>query len=430
MFDSADELLRKIRLGEDSVLELKAVTFRGDRIAGPRRDELADEIAAMANTTDGVLVLGVDDKTRDILGIPLDRLDALETYVREICNDSITPPVAIRTFRMELPDAVGDLKPVLEVDVPRSLFVHKSPGGYLHRIGSSKREMPPDLLARLFQQRSQTRLIRFDEQIVAGASISDLVPERWERFRTARTRDAEENLLLKLGMLRQDEEGVWRPTVAGVLMAAKDPRAWLANAFIQAVAYRGTSSVPEGPSEIYQLDARDISGSIDEQIIEACRFVHRNMKIAASKDMGRRDIPQFDMAAVFEAMVNAVAHRDYSIYGSKIRIRMYADRLDLYSPGTILNTMTVESLAFRQAARNETLTSLLAKCPVSADLDWLKTDRRTLMDRRGEGVQIILDRSERLSGKRPGYRLIDDAELLLTIWAATPAGPKEQGQAG
>lgn len=421
MLDNPDELLRKIRLGEDSVLELKRATFRGDRVAGPARDDLADELAAIANTRDGVLILGVDDRTQEICGVPLEHLDALEAYVREICHDSITPPVTLRTLRVELPDAAGNLQPVLKVDIPRSLFVHRSPGGYLHRQGSSKREMPPDLLARLFQQRSQMRLIRFDEQIVAEASLADLAPERWKRFRTDRTRDAEENLLLKLGMARQDDEGAWRPTVAGVLMAAKDPRLWLPNAFIQAVAYRGTSPVPDGPSALYQLDARDITGSIDEQAIDACRFVHRNMKIAATKDTGRRDIPQFDMAAVFEAVVNAVAHRDYSIYGSKIRLRIYADRLDLHSPGAIPNTMTVDSLAFRQAARNETLTSLLAKCPVAADLDWLETDRRTLMDRRGEGVPIILERSERLSGRQPEYRLIDDAELLLTIWAA-PAG--------
>ena len=52
--------------------------------------------------------------------------------------------------------------PVIKVVVPRSLFVHQSPGGYLHRVGSAKRQMAPDVLARLFQQRSQSRLIRFD----------------------------------------------------------------------------------------------------------------------------------------------------------------------------------------------------------------------------------------------------------------------------
>jgi len=201
-------------------------------------------------------------------------------------------------------------------------------------------------------------------------------------------------------------------------MACQDPRDRMPNAFIQAVAYHGTSLPAPGSGFPYQLDARDITGPLDEQVSEACRFVARNMKIGAIKTMGRRDIPQYDLTAVFEVMVNAVAHRDYSIYGSKIRLRLFADRLEIYSPGTIANTMTVDSLMYRQAVRNETLTSLLAKCPVPYELEWLVTDRHTFMDKRGEGVRIILENSERLSGKRPEYRLIDDAELLLTIFAA------------
>jgi predicted HTH transcriptional regulator len=97
---------------------------------------------------------------------------------------------------------------------------------------------------------------------------------------------------------------------------------------------------------------------------------------------------------------------------------MFSDRLGLYSPGGIPNTMTVESLIFRQAARNETLTSLLAKCLVPLDIPWINTDRHTLMDKRGEGVRIIMENSERLSSKSPVYRLIDESELLLTIFAA------------
>lgn len=62
--------------------------------------------------------------------------------------------------------------------------------------------------------------------------------------------------------------------------------------------------------------------------------------------------------------MNAVAHRDYSIHGAKIRLRLLADRLEPYSPGAIPNTMTVDSLPYRQAVRNEAITSLLAKCQV------------------------------------------------------------------
>ena len=122
------------------------------------------------------------------------------------------------------------------------------------------------------------------------------------------------------------------------------------------------------------------------------------------------------MLAVFEAVTNAVAHRDYSMAGAKVRLRLFDDRLELYSPGMLPNTMTPESLPFRQAARNEALTSLLARCPIVDDT--LAAHRQHIMDKRGEGVSIILETSERLSGKRPEYQLSDDSELKLTIFAA------------
>ena len=80
--------------------------------------------------------------------------------------------------------------------------------------------------------------------------------------------------------------------------------------------------------------------------------------------------------------------------------------------------MTVEGLAHLQSARNEVVTSLLAKCPVPADIPWLRTDRVTLMDKRGEGVRLILDNGERLAGRTPEYRLVDEAELVLTMHGA------------
>jgi len=121
------------------------------------------------------------------------------------------------------------------------------------------------------------------------------------------------------------------------------------------------------------------------------------------------------MLAIFEAVVNAVAHRDYSIQGSKIRIQMFSDRIEIYSPGTIANSMTLESLPLRQSSRNELITSLLAKCPI--EIEGFEEGRRHLMDKRGEGVPIILTESEKLSSKKPLYKLIDDTELLLTIYA-------------
>ena len=403
MSDSTQEILNWIRLGEDSTLELKTVEFKGNKVFYPHRDGVADELAAMANTASGVVVLGVDDKTKTIEGVPLDKLDVAETWLRSICNDLISPPLFCRIRKLLVEE-----KSIIRIDVPRSLHVHRSPGGYFQRIGSSKRQMSPEILSRLFQQRSQVRLIRFDEQVVSVATKECLDEKLWQKYRTPLSPENDEEFLLKLKLLAENEDGEIHPTVSGLLMVCEQPQEWLPNAFIQAVFYRGTER-----NAAYQLDAKDIVGPLDVQIAKAYKFVESNMRIYGVKNPARHDMPQYSMQAVFEALVNAVAHRDYSIYGSKIRLQMFVDRLELYSPGAIANTMTIDSLPLRQSSRNELLTSLLARCPAT-----FGGHRGLLMDKRGEGVPIILMESEKLSGRRPVYRLIDDTELLLTIYPA------------
>ena len=417
MFDTRSELLEKIRLGEDGLLELKEVRFAGNKISGPKQSVLADELAAFANSAGGVLVLGVEDGSREVVGIPIERLDAVEDLVRNACEDSIKPSLAPLIERLTLPDTAGVERPVLRVEVSRSLFVHQSPGGYLHRVGSSKRAMPPDHLARLFQQRSQSRLIRFDETPVPRAELTELDDRLWRRFAPAGDNESDEIVLGKLAMAARDPQGVWRPTVAGLLMASEHPERHMPGAFIQAVAYHGSEVTPDSAA-VYQLDAQDITGPLDRQIADACAFVRKNMRMQARKSDsgGREDMPQFDMLAVFEAVTNAVAHRDYSMAGSKVRLRLFEDRLELNSPGMLVNTMTTDSLALRQAARNEALTSLLARCPVQAIGESIQ--RRFIMDKRGEGVPMIIERSRRLSGRMPSFELIDDSELRLTIPSA------------
>ncbi|MBF2736012.1 MAG: putative DNA binding domain-containing protein [Betaproteobacteria bacterium AqS2] len=416
MFDSTKELLDQIRIGEDSSLELKEVRFSGQNVSAPHRDSVADELAAFANSRGGVLVLGVDDSTREILGIPVERLDAVERLIFEVCEQKIDPPLSPYIRRLWLPSTTGDDLAVLKVEVERSLFVHSSPRGFVRRIGSSKRQIPSDQLARLFQQRSQARLIRFDETPIHRAALGDLDEALWQRFVTPRTLEPPESMLSKLAMASKDDDGILRPTVAGVLLASRDPREFLSTAFIQAVAYRGREISPQDGA-MYQRDALDITGPLDQQIFGACDFVRKNMRVSAKKrpQGGREDIPQFDMRAVFEALTNAVAHRDYSMIGSKIRLRIFDDRLELYVPGQLANTMTPDDFPYRQAARNEVITSLLARCPVER-VDF-ETHRTHIMDRRGEGVRIILSRSEDLSRRAPQYRLIGESELMLTIYA-------------
>ncbi len=400
-------LVRRIRLGEDSTLELKRVLLAGDKVKDPRRGDFGDELAAMANGRGGTLVLGVDDKSREVLGISLDRMDAVEAWVREICHDSIKPPIDADINKIELPDSEGILQPVIEVVVPRSLFVHESSGGFFRRLGSSKRKLAPELLARLFQERSQSRVIRFDEAPIPGCSPEEIDPRLARRFLRPGA-DVSLTVLSKLRLVADDEDGVARVTVSGALLCTREPTNWLPHAFIQAVSYAG-----ERHDVNYQTDARDIGGPLDEQIFGALHFVRRNMLVGATKMTGRVDRPQFSERAVFEALANAVAHRDYSMAGARIRLHMFADRLELYVPGTLANTLTTDSMHLRQYSRNELIVSLLARCsiPVHEGLG-----RSHIMDRRGDGVPVIRDQTRQLSGRMPEYDMIDDSELRLVIW--------------
>ncbi len=406
----ATELARRIRLGEDSTLELKRVVLGGERVSSPRRSDFADELAALANARGGTVVLGVDDKTRQIQGIPIGGLDVVEGWAREVCNDSVTPALDAHIHKVELEGADGHPVPVIFMEIPRSLFVHRSPGGYFRRLGSSKREMAPEVLARHFQERSQSRMIRFDEALVPDTAPDDLDYALTRRF--LREDSAEngvtEDSARKLRVVATDLDGTHGLTVAGVLLCTRKPQRWLPHAYVQAVSYAG-----ERTDTHYQTDARDIGGPLDEQVEEALHFVRRNMMVRASKSTARIERPQFSERAVFEALVNAVAHRDYSMAGARIRLHMFGDRLELHVPGPLANTLTPESLHLRQSSRNELVVSLLARCPAPSGLG-----RMNLMDRRGDGLPIIRGETRRLAGSLPEYALIDDSEVRLVIPSA------------
>ena len=238
MYGSLTERIEKISLGEDTTIEFKR--------ALPHRNSLADEIAAFANAKGGVILIGVDD-TREIVGIDQQELDTAEKTVVEICQDSIDPVLFIFTEKLRVDD-----RNLLKIEVPRSLFVHKTSNGYFIRQGSSKREMPTEQLARLFQSRSQARIIAFDEQFVPNTNKDTLKSDLYERFITeGATTDAVEDLLLKRRLLvKEDQQN--RASVAGVLMCHEKPDDYLYNSFIQAVFYRGKERDAN-----YQIDAKD-----------------------------------------------------------------------------------------------------------------------------------------------------------------------------
>ena len=409
---SDEDIGRQMRLGEDSHWEFKEIEFVGDVPRSPRRGDLADELAAFANADGGVVLCGVTD-SGDVQGMSREQMDELERLLVEVCTDMITPPIRPVVLRRETEKGV----PFLLVEVPQEHTQHDSPGGSYHRVGSSKRRMTSDERLRLAQQRGQARFLWFDKQPVEGTGFGSLDESLWKPLLSTVGAADPESALERMGLLTSDENGTMRATVAGVLLCSQSPEEWLPNACIVATYYRGSDRASG------QIDAQTITGPLNRQITEAVAFAVRNMRIGAYKNPARTDLPQYSEAALFEAIVNAVVHRDYSIRGSRIRLSMFADRLEINSPGGLPNNLTIDSMDVRQSTRNEALASIFGRIPVGEIRG--SGDRQFFMERRGDGVPIILRETEALSGKLPVYRLIDDSDLVLTIpaapTAATPA---------
>ena len=344
------------------------------------------------------------------------QMDQLELLIVEVCTDSISPPIRVDVFRKER----AEDKPFLIVEVPPGNALHETRRGSFIRVGSTKRQMSSDERLRLAQRRSQAQFIWFDKQTVPGTGLGTLDEVLWKPLLSVAGAADPEVALEKMALLALDEHGTMRATVAGLLLCCNTPELWLPNACITATRYRGIDRASG------QIDAQTIGGPINQQVTAALTFVERNMQVAARKSPAREDLPQYSRSALFEALVNAVAHRDYSISGSRIRLMMFHDRLELCSPGALS-----QQPHHREHGRPS------VDSQRSADLRTRQVERRresrapaddsSSIERRGDGVPIIRRETQELCGVSPDFRLLDDAELCLTIPAAllepTPATP-------
>jgi len=402
-------LLQDIQRGEDSALELKQVKVTDTKVITPHRDSLADELAAFGNADGGRLVLGVTDG-REPQSLTPSQLDLLIRFVREICHDSIKPPLSFKVFRVSVFNATKGL--ILLIEIPKSVHVHESPGGFMVRSGDTKRRLDSNEVRRLSYLRGQSDLGNFDTQIVNGTGVETLEAEIWQSYVSSRIDLSRDEFLSRLKFVKEDEEGTLRATVSGVLMATKSPIQWLPNAWIQAVSYRGNKR--DGKN---QIDVLESTGPLDRQIRDTVRFAVKNRRVAAYKDPARVDVPQFSARAIFEVIVNAVVHRDYSISGSHIRIFMFDDRLEVYSPGNLCNSMSPEDLRISQFTRNESLATRLGQCEVG-DVPGVG-DRRYFIERRGEGIAVIEDETYALTGQLPTFEVLAQREFRVTLPSAS-----------
>ena len=398
MFDTAEQIESQLLAGEDGCSEFKALRLTPRGVQAPNAESVAGEMVAFANADGGTLFLGVNDAGVP-LGISQDRLDAVERWFVDIATQNCDPPIR-PIVRKHVVQGKEGCKHLILGEIPRGFYVHRMAGGrYYQRVGSTKRDLTPSELARLFQQRGREYV--FDERPVLAASVSALNRHRLEAFFGRSPTIPWLDLLRNTRVVAPDEHGANRPTVAGLLAFATEPSEFLPSCSIEAACYAGTEL-----SSDHLTHVEPLAGPASDQIDAATAFVAQFMREGNASS----GTPAYAIDVVDEAIVNAVAHRDYAIGGAKIRLFLFADRLELYSPGGLPNTLTLADMPYRTFTRNQLLVSFLSR----------QRSKRTgdvFLESRGEGVRKILRQGEAHSGRKPEYRLFGE-ELRLTLWKA------------
>ena len=409
-----------IRAGEDTELELKELRFRGNRISfgrdpGRPAPRLAEVFVSMANTNGGVVVFGIRDGDRLPVGIESDKRELVEQLVVNAATENCLPMIVPALNWEYLPGAGGTPALCLIVQIPRSPHeLHQtSDGRFLQRIGSHRRVIPAERLARMLSGRRMTNPI--EERPVFGSTLDDLHDLRLERYFRDRfpdwTRPEQWSRTLMAHKLAASTDAGATPTHLGVLLFAERPEQFLPGAYVDVAAYRHDK--PDGET----IDSRRITGPLPEQIAQTLTYFQSSAMVptASRKDWdGRHDYPSYASTALQEAVVNAVVHRDYEVRGSQVIIRLFLDRIEFQNPGALYNTLTIENLyaGCQPARRNQFLAGFMRdyQSPLTG---------ASYMEARGEGFLKLVRDSERLSGRRPLLEQIGDA-TKLTIYAARP----------
>ena len=328
---SASRLWQQVALGEDTGLELKEVRFRGLRVVGPRRDDLADELAACANGRGGRLVLGVANDRRP-QGLDPAQLDALADLVTEICSDSVKPPLDFSLFRVAVPEPGGgrgagrrSARGGDRASVAGRAF--PAPGGQEAADGCGG-------VRRLAQARGQSDAVSADTQVVRNSGINSLRPELWRQYASSRADGPPEIALSKLKFLKDDRHGALRATVGGGAAGGRGPaRVAAERVDTGGVLRRRAGWTRAGRST--RATSRDPStGRFARPWVSWCAT-------AAWRHTRTRPAPTCRSSA------NERSSRRWSTRwciattrcrGSRIRLFMFDDRLELYSPGGLCNS--------------------------------------------------------------------------------------------
>jgi len=381
------ELYELIAGGEDSYTEFKRDPNQ--------RTAFANEMVAFANTEGGRILVGVDDDGT-IVGVQDPR--RVEEAILNIARDNCTPPI-----RPVIDHVRADEGAVVIVGVPRRTGPpHENNSGQCYiRVGSTKRLATPQERARLLQLAG---LVHFDESPVAQTSVTDLDQAAFDAYyrrvfgAPLETADVPlPRMLENMRFVVKDMEGIARLSVAGLLLFGKAPQDFLYHTRISAVRWQGT----EAGETI--IDRQEILGRLPQQIEYAESFMLRNTSLSTKiESVQQEDRPQYPRAAFREAIVNAVAHRDYSLEGAQILLYIFDDRIEIRSPGALPNSVTLDNIrAHYSKPRNETIARVLF------NLGYVNT--------LGSGIPRMIRLMLEHSGRGPDLEEMDH-QFLVRLW--------------
>jgi ATP-dependent DNA helicase RecG len=364
--------------------------------------DLAETLVAMANAQGGTIIIGVGGRARA-------RVEGVQdaAAVRDMALEAAliaTPPLVL-----PLPQTVkhADVT-LLLVTVPPGLpHVYNLHGKYLQRQGATNQPLLPDALRRLLRDRGE---VSWDRLVPDAATLGELDANKISAYvrRVNLPTEADTfDFLFRRGCLaRTPDAPEYQPTNAGLILFGSTVEGRFPQAEITLVQYQGRELADE-------FEREDVRDTLPEAVRRAERWLMEHMR-KGSRMIGleRQDWTQFPPPAVREALVNAVAHRDYGIRGEGIRIALFADRLECYSPGRLPGHVTLENIVQERYSRNESLVQVLA--------DW------GLIERLGYGIDRMIQQMEQAGLPPPDFRETA-AGFLVTLQGHTFASSVAEG---
>ncbi|MCX6377287.1 MAG: putative DNA binding domain-containing protein, partial [Armatimonadetes bacterium] len=365
----------------------------------PKR--LEETLSALSNRNGGgVILLGVDESGGfAVTGV----IDArkLQADLVSLAADAMEPPI-----RPEFCVARIEGRTVLAAEIPESPVTCKpcycksaglSKGPYI-RVGASNRRMTDYEIHGYLSSREQPTDDSDPVLRAVRGFVASLAVARPGLGLASMTRNQQ---LAVLG-IAVENEGRAVPTLAGLLVFGRYPQQFFPSLVMTFLRYVGTDDATPGPLGERFLDNRKFEGSIPAILNDAQAHIVASMRMGSLiTGLIRDDIPEYPIVALREALVNAVAHRDYSSLarGSQIQVRMFSDRLELQSPGGLFGTVTEDNIEHEQSTRNQVLMRLLE------DLH--------LVENRGTGIRAMLEAMRRGNLEPPVFR-----DRRASFWVA------------